>query len=80
MSDAGRKMTRDWNALREFERDLIRRESADPVKNLKMVDAMYEEAKQLGVFPLSDPLEGLETKLRIARAINLVREDPLENS
>ena len=80
MSDTNGKTPRDWQLLHKFERNLARKERPDPVKNLKLVEAMYEEARQLGVFPLEDPLEGLETDIRIARAVNLVREDPLQNS
>jgi hypothetical protein len=70
------KVTRDWRLLHEFEHDLISKEPPDPVQNLIIVEAMYEEARQLGIFPLKDPLEGLETDLKIARVINLVRKDP----
>ncbi len=79
VAETGDKVTRDWQLLREFERGLISGKVPDPVKNLRIVEAMYEEARHLGVFPLKDPLEGLETDLRIARVVNLVREDPQEN-
>jgi len=80
MSDTKGKKARDWQLLHRFERNLMRKECPDPTKNLKLVEAMYKEARQLGIFPLEDPLEGLETDIRIARAVNLVREDPLQNS
>jgi hypothetical protein len=37
---------------------------------LRIFEALYEEAKQLGVFPLKDPLEGIEVDIRLARALN----------
>jgi hypothetical protein len=80
MGDMGGKVTRDWQLLHEFERKLISKNRPDPIKNLRIVEAMYEEGRQLGIFPLKDPLEGLETDIRIARVINLVREDPHEDS
>jgi hypothetical protein len=56
-----------------FERELIRREEPDLERNLKLVDALYREAVVLGVFPLKDPLEGLEVDIRIAKVINSVQ-------
>jgi hypothetical protein len=78
MGDTGDKVARDWQLLSEFERRLIGRERPDPVQNLRILEAMYEEGRTLGVFPLKDPLDGLETDLKIARVINFVREDPHE--
>lgn len=36
------------------------------------MDAMFEEARALKIFPLKDPLEGLETDIRAAKAVNAV--------
>ena len=60
----------------EFERDLIRREKPDLNRNLKIVEALFQEAVELGVFPLKDPLEGLEVDIRIAKVINSVQSTP----
>jgi hypothetical protein len=35
-----RDMIRDCQLLREFERDLMRKERPDPVKNLRIVEAI----------------------------------------
>jgi hypothetical protein len=43
----------------------------DFFQNLKLVEAMYEHARALGVFPPADPLEGLETKIRLARVLSV---------
>ena len=59
-----------------FERDLIRREKPDLNRNLKVVEALFQEAVELGVFPLKDPLEGLEVDIRIAKVINSVQSTP----
>lgn len=58
--------------LQEFESEAIRKEPADYRKNLKLVEAMLEEARLLGVFPPADPLGGIEVDMRIARVINSV--------
>ena len=39
--------------------------------NLRLLDAMFEEAKALGVFPLLDPLQDLDVKIYLAKAINV---------
>ncbi len=59
-----------------FERDLIRREKPDLNRNLKIVEALFQEAVDLGVFPLKDPLEGLEVDIRVAKVINSVQKTP----
>lgn len=57
-----------------FERELIRREKPDLKRNLKLVEALFQEAVNLGVFPPKDPLEGLEADIRIAKVINSVQK------
>lgn len=46
------------------------REPLDPQRAIRLGDAMYEYARALGAFPPADPLEGLETKIAIARVVN----------
>jgi hypothetical protein len=41
---------------------------------------MYDEARRLGVFPLKDPLEGLEVIIKMAKAVNCVRGDSVKDS
>ena len=59
-----------------FERELTRREKPDLKRNLKIVEALFQEAVELGVLPLKDPLEGLEVDIRIAKVINSVQKTP----
>ncbi len=65
-------MITDPDALEEFETELMKRTPVDYHKNLEILDAMYEEAVKLGVFPLKDPWEGLENCISLARALNSV--------
>jgi len=37
---------------------------------LKIYTALWEHAQALNIIPLSDPLEGIEVDLRIARILN----------
>lgn len=59
--------------LDEFEREHSRRTPPDYLRNLRIYEAMYEQAKAFGVLPPKDPLEGIEVKIRLAYALNHVR-------
>ena len=54
-----------------FERELIRREAPNYFQNLKIVEALYDEARGLGVLPPADPLNGIEVDVRLARVLNV---------
>lgn len=49
----------------------MRREAPDYLRNLRLFEALYEEARMLGVLPPRDRLEGLEKDIRLARALNV---------
>ena len=76
LTNTGDEVTRDWRLLHQFELDLVRRRDPDQPQNLRIFEGLYEEARHLGILPLKDPLDGFETDLKVARVINLVREDP----
>ena len=57
-----------WN---RWEEALQRKTPVDVEQNFRLMDAMYEEARQLGLIPPSDPLEGLEAAILYAKAINV---------
>ncbi len=69
-------MIKDAKLLYEFEKELMKKDKIDVMKNFQMIDAMYNEAVALGVFALGDPLEHLETELKIARVLNYVPKSP----
>lgn len=69
-------MVKNTEELREFERKLVRSEKPDYLRNVRILNALRREAVALGVFPPSDPLDGIELKVRIAKAINNVRTTP----
>lgn len=64
-------MIKDAVAWEKWERDYVASAPPDFWQNLRLVEAMYEHARALGVFPLANPLEGLETKLWLAKVINV---------
>lgn len=59
---------------REYEAQRQRDEGIDFEANLLIQRALYDEAVLLGVFPLKNPLEGLDDALEIAKVINGVRK------
>lgn len=65
-------MVRNRAALERFELDRMRRTPPDFRQNLAIVEALAEEARSLGTFCREDPLEGIETVIRVARAVNSV--------
>ncbi len=66
-------MVKNSSKLQAFEADRIRAEKVDVEQNLRILDALYEEAVMLGALPPKDPLEGIEVKIRIAKAVNRVQ-------
>jgi hypothetical protein len=66
-------MVKNPEKLRAFEVERMKAEPVDIEKNFRILDALYEEARALGKFPLKDPLEGIEEKARLAWAINGIK-------
>ena len=67
-------MVRDADTLRRFEEDLIRREARGSFReSLQLYEAMWKEAVTLGVLPLSDPLDGIEADIELARVLNSLK-------
>lgn len=58
--------------LKQFERDLKKREKSDYHQNLKIFEEMYKEAVYLNAMPAKNPLEGIQIAIKIARVINSV--------
>lgn len=64
-------MVRDCIAWTDWEARYTASQPVNFRRNLELLDAMYDYARFLGVFPLADPLEGLETDIRVAKALNI---------
>ena len=54
-----------------FEKKQIQSSKADYFLNLKIFESLFLEAKQLGIFPLENPLEGIENDIRLAKILNV---------
>lgn len=50
----------------------MKKEKADMMRNLRIVEALYKEAVTLGIIPIKNPLDGIEVDLRIAKVVNSV--------
>lgn len=65
-------MKKNSPRLKEFEDKYTRRNKPDLLRNLRLLDSLYKEARALSMFPLQDPLSGLEIDIKIAKVINSV--------
>jgi hypothetical protein len=66
-------MILDHDVLEQWEKRFLREKTSDFFHNLRLFEGLYDEARALGAFPLDDPLEGLENKVRFARRLNVSR-------
>lgn len=69
-------MIKNLRLLAELENKLIRMSPANHAENLRIAEALYHEARSLGVFPLKDPLDGIDEDVALARVLNCVRISP----
>lgn len=73
-------MVKNAKKLQAFEASRIIAEKVDVEQNLRILDALYEEAVMLGALPPKDPLDGIEVQIRIAKAVNSVQRSHQANS
>ena len=66
-------MIKDIKAWEEFERNLIAQTKPDFQKNLKIYQQMLDLAIKFKVFPLKDPLEGIETDINVKKILNGIK-------
>lgn len=72
-------MKRDYSGLRAFEDALARAAGPqDHAQALKIFAGLWEEARTLGAIPPADPLDGIETKVRLARILNPCLKKPTQ--
>jgi hypothetical protein len=66
-------MIRDTEAWRRWEDDLTKSQPPDYARAVQLVEALYQEARALGVFPPLDQPLLPEHKARLAQALNVPR-------
>ena len=59
-----------WEAWEAWEARYLASEPPDLRRNLRIFEAMYEYARSLGRFPPADSLDGLESRIELARILN----------
>lgn len=65
-------MIKNNTTWRDFENKLKKTQKVNIIENFAIMEAMYKEAVALKILPLKDLLEGLEIKIKIAKAVNSV--------
>ena len=64
-------MIKDPLLWETWERETQLTRPADFHRNLRLLEAMYQEARTLGVMAVPPALDGLESRLRLARVLNV---------
>jgi hypothetical protein len=64
-------MIRHPEMVRRFEDEQARRAPGDYRANLRLYEELWKHAQRLGALPRADPLEGIETDLRLARMLRV---------
>ena len=64
-------MIRDTQTWEAWERGYQQRDKVDYYRNLRVFEALYTEAQRLGVLPPAAPLAGIETRVALARDLNV---------
>ncbi|MBM3708396.1 MAG: hypothetical protein FJW69_08705 [Actinobacteria bacterium] len=71
-------MIKDAKLLNKFENNLIKKEKLSYNDALKIFEMMWQEALTLGILPSSDPLDGIETKIKISKILNSCSKNSLQ--
>jgi len=67
-------LIRNPRILDNLERKIMKEEKLSFSEALAIFEAMWKEGMTLGVIPPKDPLEGIETDIRIARILNCLKK------
>ncbi len=65
-------MIRNYKSLKKFEKKLVSKTKSNYRTNLKIYEALYNEAVALKIFPLRNPLEGIEVDIKVAKYLNSI--------
>jgi hypothetical protein len=74
--DKIKQMIKNPDKFKKFEDTYLKKEDLDISRNFRIFDALFKEALALGIFPLKNPLEGLEVDIKIAKVVNSVSKSP----
>jgi len=63
-------MIRNPNLLEELEIEDLKKEKINYRKSLRIFESLWNEGINLGVLPLQDPLDDIDTDIKIASILN----------
>ncbi len=67
-------MIKDVSAWKKFEDSLMKENpQVSFLDSLRLMEAMWNEGCKLGVLPPSNPLDGIEVDIEIARVLNCLQ-------
>lgn len=69
-------MIRNPKKLRQFEKEYFIKNKINIIQNFLAVEALLAEAVALKIFPLKNPLDGIEIDIKIAKVVNSVSKTP----
>ncbi len=69
-------MIRNVQRWREFENAWVASQKPDFAENLRLVEGMYQLARELGRFTAEDALDGIEKNIRLAAVLHHVQRTP----
>jgi len=72
------RMIKDSELLNKFENDLIKNDKLSYTDSLRIFEMMWQEACTLGILPSRDPLEGIETKIKISKILSSCSRNSLQ--
>ena len=64
-------MIKDIQAWKNWEKEHLKSTPVNLDQNFLILEALLQEARALHIFPLSNPLQDLEIKISLAKAINV---------
>ncbi len=67
-------MIRDGHTMRRFQDDLIKKGRQYSFQEaLEIFESMWKEGVAMGILPLSEPLDGIEADIELARVLNCLK-------
>ena len=69
-------MIRNAVLWERFEAEWQRSQKTDLETHLRLIERLIEHARALGAWPPQNPLEGIETDIRLAKAVNTMSRGP----
>lgn len=61
---------KDIGFYRRFEDSQLEKDKSNFKKKMRIYEELWKEGKEMGVFPLTDPLEGIEEDIKLAELLN----------